>query len=276
MRASNLKPWVPGRILRHGIVLAYLALPLLVSSSQADLVDLNFSQSVPTLPPAVGGSVTLTNLGNGTSTLTTDSGIAPGSIPVSITTYLGIPLPGPSAIPVFETFVNVMSSGPAVTVGPSIEQPFSGTIRFDSNPGGTGPGNVNYLTATFVGLDLVDNLTGANGGTAATLQATQPPGTLSFSADTIPPFPPPPFFGTPLSMSISFSTLTDINGNPNPLVIVNGSLGSLTPTIMSNTGTFGSGNGVPGVPEPSTFLIAGICGLGFIGYGLLRGRILGA
>jgi LPXTG-motif cell wall-anchored protein len=44
---------------------------------------------------------------------------------------------------------------------------------------------------------------------------------------------------------------------------------------MASSGVF-SASTVSVIPEPSTFLIAGIGGLGLIGYGLRRRRVLGA
>jgi hypothetical protein len=236
-----------GRRMRRSFALACLATILLCSHSQAGTI-LGFGQTNP------ADVITLTNNGDGTSTLST-AGNADGggvSVPILITNLNGAPLLVP--IPAFETFVNFTSVGSATSVGGSASQAFNGTVEITSAAGGTG---INYLTATFTNLtaNMTGALHGALGGSALTFNVSQPPESLVFTSDVIQTLSPP------TSLALGFS-------NVSPSVsIVGSSLGSAT---MQSAGTFSA------VPEPSTLLLSSIA-LGLIGYGSLwRRRARGA
>jgi hypothetical protein len=259
---SNQQIAVSARFWRRACALACLATLSLCSSTKADPVLIFGQNGLPT------DGATLINGGGGTSTIVTNVGNPDGggiSIPVLITTYMNV---GGLAIPAFETFVGVMSTGPAMQVvvgGVAFDfQSFSGEIRIDSTPGGLpldGLPIFNYLTATFTAT-----LSGQDGGTAATFSAAQPPGSLSlFATGTpapgfIPIAPGSP--ATPTAMALGFSNLTQ------PLTINGGSLGASGNTTMAAAGNF-SGTIVP---EPSTMALAGLGALGLAGYGLRRRR----
>src|SRR5262249_48843977 len=92
--------------------------------------------------------VTATNNGvgpNATTTLTTNSVTAPGSIPVTIVNALGVPV----NVAAFETFIGVHSTDQAVNAAGVITQHFSGTIAVTTGANNTG---ANILTAVFTGF----------------------------------------------------------------------------------------------------------------------------
>lgn len=248
MRDSHRKSAVPGRLLRRPFALACLASLLLCSESKATLV-LDFGQFNASNTP-----VALNNGGAGSSTLTATD------VAVTISTYGGLP----SATPAFET-LNATSVGAASTVAGQDVQAFNGSVSFFSGLGKTG---IDYMTATFTNMTFAASLSGQGGHFTAALEAsTPPPSALVFTTSGPPNALPANLLGTPRSMTLSFSGLTA------PLAIFNGSLGASGTTSMSNAGDM---NAFPVViPEPSTLAIAGIGGLGLIGYGLRRRRTLG-
>jgi hypothetical protein len=248
MQASNQKMACSWRSLRRYFALAFVASLLPCSLTKADTV-LQFGQEFP------GDTVTATDSG-GVTTLSTAGNSDSGglSILVDVTNFLGMTV----LFPAFETFVNVHSIGPASTFHGSIFQNYSGTIEFTSLPGG---GGANYLTATFapVGSSSAVGVSGLGGGSAASLQATQPPDILVLTSDFAK-------FGLPTSLAIGFS-----NVSPTLSIAHDGSIASFT---AQNAGTLSAQIGV--APEPSNFLVAGIGALGMIGYGLWRRKALGA
>jgi len=224
---------------------------MLGSSSEAGTI-LIFGQANPL------DVVTLHNGGAGTSTLST-AGNADGagvSIPVLITTFLGVP---GLSIPAFETYVGVASSGAAVTMFGLDAQAFQGTVEITSLPGGAG---TNFLTATFANVGTnVNTLSGTAGANSASLVASQPPASLAITSD----------FGTfiaPTGMSISYSNVTP------PLTIFNSSLGASGDTTMQSAGNFSATT----IPEPSGLLLGCIASVGMVGfgYGLRRRKAKGA
>jgi len=205
---------------------------------------LQFAQTNPT--DFVTGTASAT-----TTTLTTNSAAAPGSIPVLITniggTILGVPTPA------FETFTGVTSTGTAVNTAGTIDQLYSGTIAITAGPNGTGG---NFLTATFTGADL----TGLAGGGSASLIGSRPPQNVLFTSNfaaIIPLIAGNP----PENFSISFSGLTV----PPGFSLSGTTIASFT---GQNTGTFAT-TPLPGVPEPASIVMSSmalLAGLGTYGW----------
>lgn len=248
MGASKQKPAIRRALLLRFFMVACvpsLLLQLLCTSSKAETV-LIFGQI------NANDVVTMTNNGMGTTTLST-AGNADGggvSIPVTITTFLGVP--GVN-IPAFETFVGVTSTSAATLTNGVDTQTFSGKIEFTSNPGGAG---FNYLTATFANIGPTPNsfLSGADGSRSAGMQASEPYASLTFTSSFA------NFAGVvSTSMSLSFVNLS------NKLAIYNGSIGSKVATTMQNAGDFAAV-----APEPSNLAVVAIGALGMVGYGLRR------
>jgi hypothetical protein len=255
MRDSHRKVAGPGRLLSRFFVLACLASLLLCPQGKAVTI-LTYGQ----LNPA--DVVTLHNDGAGHSTLST-AGNPDGagvSVPVTITNLNGVPLLVP--IVGFETFVNVHSTAPAtINSSGDATQPFDGTVEITSLAGGLG---VNYLTAMFTNITLAmhNTLSGTPGTGQLQFKANEPPESLVFTSAVI------TTLGLPRSMGLTFTNVSP------PVQIANGSLGALGNTTMTSAGNFSAGTGGV-VPEPSSFLVAGIGGLGLIAYGLRRRRTLG-
>jgi hypothetical protein len=222
------------------LALATLASLAMATSSSAVTI-LQFGQVNPT------GFITALASGS-TTTLTTNSLIAPGSEPILITNIGGTLLATP--IPAFETFINVVSTGTATNSAGTIEQLFSGTIAITSGPNNTGG---NFLTATFTNAVL----SGLTGGGSASLVGSRPPQSVTFTSNFAPIIPliagnPPENF------SLSFSNLVP------PLGLTGSTISSF---LAQNTGTFATGTAV--VPEPSGIAMAGmamIAGLGCLGW----------
>jgi len=236
----------------RSLALASLASLVMATSSSAVTI-LTFGQSVT--GPGIG--VIATAAGGTTTTLTTFSA-ADGSVPVSITNIGNTqltPTPGPNQIiSAFETFRNVVSSGPATSPNGDVRQTYAGTILFTSLPGGLG---TNYLTATFTNAVLFGPQLGGN---SATFSATDPPVTrVVFTSEdprvlaAIAALGPNPLD----AFGIGFADVV-------PGVNITGSTVSFN--YASNGGTFSS---TAAVPEPSGLVMAGtamIASLGCIGW----------
>lgn len=238
------RPW--------SILLACLALLSLGTPVQASSITiLTYTQTNP------ADVITLNNNGSGTSTLST-AGNADGagvSIPVSITSFLGVTLP--ISIPAFETFVNVQSSAAAFSFGGIDSQPFTGKIEITALPGGMGS---NYLTAVFSNTDATsgpNSVTGGNKTFAAGLSGSQAPQTLTLTSDFA-------LLAPDTSMSISFTNLN------RALMVFHNSIGQSGNTTMQHTGLFSASV----VPEPSSLvtMITGFAGVVPFGYILRRRR----
>jgi len=195
----------------------------------------------------------------GVTTITTSSAAASGSIPITITNIGGIPLAGPLVINGFETFTNVRSTGPATLTGTTIDQPFSGTVAFTSLAGGAG---INFLTATFTGATL----TGLAQGGSASLIASEPPGTITYTSSDPRVLAALAALG-PLGFTENFSiSFSGINQPPGLSIIGTGANATIGPFSARNAGTF---DAAAVVPEPSGLAMAGtamLASLGCIGW----------
>jgi hypothetical protein len=212
----------------RSLALASLASLAMATSSSAVTV-LQFGQTNP-------NDVVTATASGGTTTLTTNSLAAPGSIPVQITNIGGTPLGVP--IPAFETYINVVSTGTATTSAGQVEQLYSGTIAITSGPNATGG---NFLTATFQNALL----SGLAGGGSASLVGSRPPQNVVFTSNfaaIVPLIAGNP----PENFSISFS-------NINPAFTAGTTISGFT---AQNTGTFATGTTAV-IPEPSGVVMAG-------------------
>lgn len=223
------------KILNRATAIACLAwLGMASSASAANIVQ--FAQEDPsaTLVTAVSGG--------GVTTLSTPS----GGIPV----FIGF---GnlPPTLPGFETFTVGLTSGTnsASQTGTTINQDgYFGTIVLSSLAGG---GGTNILTTTFTG----GVLSGTAGGNQASLGATQPPFSVSYTSD-IPQIQA--LIGNINNFTLGFSDLSS------PLTL-NGSV--ISGFSAANVGTFASSV----IPEPSSVVMASISALaGLGGFGWRR------
>jgi hypothetical protein len=255
MRDSHRKVAGPGRLLRRSFVFACLAPLLLCSQSKASTTILAFTQA-PVIPPNPT-PVSLTNNGAGGNIAGSET-ISVTNLPVAIGTLNGM-----GQFPTLAAFLTLTAhnTGPATLTGTDASEPFAGSFTITAGMGGTG---FNFLSGTFT-----DRVHGAVGGGSLVLSAAQPPAPnmIHFTSDVV-GMP----LGLPKSVSLSFANLTPLLGFTGTSGTT-GSVGVPGTTKMSVTGTFGAG--ITTIPEPSSFLIAGIGGLGLIGYGLRRRRTPG-
>lgn len=146
-------------------------------------------------------------------------------------------------------FVTTTTTVPATLAGGpggTITQPFSNSvtvqiIRDTPAPVGIGANSrTNLLTAVFSASAFTPSITGSDGGTSATLQATTPNNFVTFTSDFL-------GFGltTTRNMSFSFSSV-----NPGPPGFVIGSGGFVASFTAAGSGTFAS-NPVPVYLIPS-------------------------
>jgi hypothetical protein len=228
------------RFVRRLLALACTATLLLGSSARASSTVLGFAQINPAdvvTATTVAGVTTLSTGGNADG--------AGFSIPVSINNYLGVPQV-PFPIPAFETFVNVISNGPATNIGGTISQHFSGEIEYTSSPNGAG---IVYLTATF-GPNAV--FSGGAGGGSASLNASVPQDAVVFNV--------PGFDYEFAGFSVGFSGISPA------LSEVGGSLVGFT---AQTSGTFSATL----VPEPGTLCMASIAVvMGTLAYGRKKAK----
>jgi hypothetical protein len=254
MRDSHRKVAGPGRLLRRSLAFACLASLLLGSQSKATASTeiINFSQVSGT------NTVVLTNNGAG--------GNVAGSETISATNVLVTisELNGLTVSPPIQALLSLSASNigvPATVSGTTVSEEFSGSFSITSVPPAPA---FNFLSGTFT-----DTVSGTVGGTKLELGSTSPPLTLHFTSD-VPGMP----LSTPNALQFAFTNLIPaltFTGTPG----VNASIGQAGPTTMSVSGN-ASASPSSVIPEPSSFLIAGIGGLGLIGYGLRRRRTLGA
>jgi hypothetical protein len=208
-------------------------------------------QAMPVHPDSIlnfglsnAGSITaVANTGTGVTTLSTTGGaqavtidfIQGGSAPISA--YLNL---------------TATSSGQAVFALPSGDptQIFNGSFSITQNANGTG---TNYLTGTFTNM-LFDAFVSGS-GEAASLKASDPTASISYTSDVITSLIPPS------ALDFSFTNVT-------PGLSIVGPLGKWTigSFTASGSGTFSAS----ATPEPSSLAIAGLSALGLIGYGVRR------
>jgi hypothetical protein len=243
MRDSHRKVAAPGRLLSRSLAFACLASLLLGSRSEASVEILVWGQNT--------GSNTFTLKNSSTAGHPGMETITGTNVPVLITTLDGLSVPGlPASMTFSATSIPGTTTG-SNTAGSTLSEQFSGSFSI------TAPG-INYLSGTFT-----DIFTGKFGAKAAGLSVSMPPDTLSFNS-SIPGLPT----GAPNTFSLAFTNLS------HALKIVNGSIGVSGTTTMAMSGNASASPSA--VPEPSTFVVAAIGGLGLIGYGLRRRRTLGA
>jgi len=128
--------------------------------------------------------------------------------------------------------LNMTSVAPAVVTSGNVEQRYTGTFTITSGSGGSG---TNYLSGSFT-----DSTFGAIGGAGLTVQAAQPPDTVSFTSGVI------STLNVARNISLSLTNVT-------PFVnVTNSSIGSFTASIGGN---FSANNVV--VPEPATLMLLG-------------------
>jgi len=229
--------------------LASLAALTLAGTADAAAV-LSYGNNAGTKTATVSGS---------TTTLSTTSVVTPGSYIVNITTIGNTNLSPIQTIVARETFVNVVSTGPAQQLGPVIFQPFGGTISFLDN---TTP-SINYLTITFSGV-----LRGTAGGSTADLIGDNSVG--GFVTFTSTDSRVTPFLNDPVKQfDIGMTGLTS------PLGIT----GTGANATISGFGTQNeSGNAsTVAVPEPASVVMtstAVLAGLGCFGWRRSRSKSL--
>jgi len=193
-----------------------LAMAGLVSAGTAHAnTILTFGQS--------SGSNTITGTqAAGTTTITgTNVGVVITQIDAAVVTPLA-------------AFLNLTmtSVAPAVVTSGNVEQRYTGTFTITSGSGGSG---TNYLSGSFT-----DSTFGAIGGAGLTVQAAQPPDTVSFTSGVI------STLNVARNISLSLTNVT-------PFVnVTNSSIGSFTASIGGN---FSANNVV--VPEPATLMLLG-------------------
>jgi len=193
-----------------------LAMAGMVSAGTANAnTILTFGQS--------SGSNTITGTqAAGTTTITgTNVGVVITQIDAAVVTPLA-------------AFLNLTmtSVAPAVVTSGNVEQRYTGTFTITSGSGGSG---TNYLSGSFT-----DSTFGAIGGAGLTVQAAQPPDTVSFTSGVI------STLNVARNISLSLTNVT-------PFVnVTNSSIGSFTASIGGN---FSANNVV--VPEPATLMLLG-------------------
>lgn len=212
---------------KHLLAVACLASLGLASQAKAVTI-LQFTQQFPT------DTVTASTSG-GVTTFSTNSLTVPGFIPVNLSDLAGIGGPAGNASG-FEQFVNVTSTSTATNTG-QINQTYHGTIIFwGSVAGGVGVPGTRFLQATFE----VGNFNGSSGGTAATLNASTPPDTVTFVSDS-PAIQALITGSNQRALALGFSNITP------PLGTTGTALNGFS---SQNAGTFS----VTPIPEPATLI----------------------
>jgi len=204
---------------------------------------------------STSGTKTATASG-GTTTLSTTSGVTPGSYIVSITTLGNVTLNPLTFKTARETFTTVQSTGPAVLSGGVISQPFSGTISYldNSTP------SINYLTIVFNGV-----LRGSQGGLTADLAGdnTVPGQSVTFTSTDATVIP---FLNDPVrQFTIGLTGLTS------PLAITGGTIANFATSNESGNASTSA------VPEPASVVMAStavLAGLGCFGWRRSRSESL--
>ena len=234
--------------MRHSFQIAALAaiVPFIALAAPATAATILIFAETGVHPPSF---VSITDHGNGTTSMSTDT-------TVDITAIAG---PLSTTVPITDATytMSAHSTGPASTavlLGTTfIFQRFSGTYEISAPECGT-----DCLSGSFV--DLVS---GAVGGFALTLSATQPPtSAVTMTSDTIPASDL--LFPEAIALSKTALTKPVTFDCSSPLGCTLGS------TSANVSGTFSAG-----VPELGTWamMLLGFAGLGFAGYRTSRRAI---
>jgi hypothetical protein len=230
----------------HAVAWAASLSLLLVSSAKADTI-LAFGQ----LNPA--DVITATESG-GVTTLSTANNVDGGnvSVPVLASTYLGVDQSPFGGLLMFETFIGVHSTGTAMTAGGILAfQNFVGTVEFTALPFGS-PMNATYLSATFSGP--AGTFLGGLGGSSASLGASTPAETVTFSVPLDPAIPGSGMTYENAALALGFSGIT-------PSVGLAGS--SIAGFQAQGSGTFSANV----VPEPTALCLSSIAAIiGTVGF----------
>jgi len=223
--------------------IAFASLASLAMATAADAAAvLQFTQTNSQLTPFV-----FTQSGSTTTITSTGTGVTNGTwIPVNV--VLGT---GSASQPAFMSITQpITATGGATTTGTNINQDaYAGRIEFNFAPSSTAASNI--LTVNFTG----GLLSGPAGGNSASLAASQPQDTVTYTSVL---FPTLVAGLNQNNFSIGFSGLTS------PLTITSNTVGS---NAGSGSGTFSGAV----VPEPASVVMMGfsvVAGLGF--YGLRR------
>ncbi len=193
-------------------------------------------------------SITATETGGISTSVTTTPIAGGGGQPVTITLLNGTA----DSISAYLD-LSATSVGPATSFHGSLYQNFDGSFTITANANGTG---TNYLSGTFTNVAFDSQLSGLIGGTGATLTASDPTATITFTSSVITALDPP-------------STSTFIFSDLSPsLSLVGATISGFT---ASGSGTFSANL----VPEPLACVLAGVGAIGMIGCGLLRRKALG-
>ncbi|WP_207540696.1 hypothetical protein [Sabulicella rubraurantiaca] len=205
---------------------AFVGLSAMAQAAPTTIITFAQDATANTITATANGGNTATTLA-GTNVLVTVSGYA-DSTPTPFDAYLTL---------------NATSTGAASLVaGTDVFQPFAGSFTITSGLGGAG---INYLSGTFADIALAGSrVAGPNGGFQASLVASDPPGSVSFTSDQIPASK----LGDPSSIGFTFTALSQ-------------ALGICGSTICSFTASVSGNASASAVPAPA--------GLAFLGIGLL-------
>lgn len=213
------------------------------AKANVTLLNLGFNSSnvLEAINPGTGGTV-----------IQTVGSTGPADVAYHQITVSDYVLGGGSFTAYLCLYLSSVGAADDTSVPGTVIQHYSGAFKIAENSDGSGK---NYLSATFTNTAF-----GLSGGTGLTINAAEPPGTISFTSSEI----PSAYLGAPKSASFGLSAL-----NP--------SLGVITDvnsqkTIRAFTAASGSGTFSASVPEPSSLAIAGLGALGLIGYGIRRRR----
>ncbi|WP_207540753.1 PEP-CTERM sorting domain-containing protein [Sabulicella rubraurantiaca] len=205
---------------------AFVGLSALAQAAPTTIITFAQNATTNTITATASGGTSTTL--SGSDVAITVSGYS-DSVPTPFTAFLNL---------------NATSSGSASLVaGTDVFQPFDGTFTITSGAGGTG---TNYLSGSFSDIALAGSrVAGPAGGFQASLIATDPPGSVSFTSDNIPASK----LQDPSAIGFTFTALTQA------LNICGSTICSFTASVSGN------GSASQAVPAPA--------GLAFLGIGLL-------
>jgi hypothetical protein len=175
----------------------------------------------------------------------TGTGAVPLNPPGWVPVFVGI-LGAPATQPAFMSFTAPLTSSTAASsAGGSIAQGgYTGTIQFNFTPTPNPASNI--LTITFTG----GLLTGVAGGNQANFGASAPPSNVAFTSSI-------PALQAEIAASIGRNFALGLSGLTSPLALAGSTVAPFTGSIAGTFSTF--------VPEPSSYVMAGISALAGIG-----------